>query len=105
MAGITLAWLIGEGIIVYRSVTRNHRPPVPGELLGSAGFFALLALLAEYQPARTFATVLAFGIDVAALLEAPLITPASQRAAGQAGAAAAAGARAAAAAAQGRGHR
>ena len=80
MAGITLAWLIGEGIIVWRSVTRNHRPPMPGELLGSAGFFALLALLAEYQPARTFATVVAFGIDIAAYLEAPLITPATQSA-------------------------
>lgn len=83
MAGITLAWLIGEGIIVYRSVARNHRPPMPGELLGSAGFFALLALLAEYQPARTFATVMAFGIDIAAYLEAPIITPATQTAAGK----------------------
>lgn len=78
MAGITLAWLIGEGIIVWRSVTRNHRPPMPGELIGSAGLFALLALLAEYQPARTFATVMAFGVDIAAYLEAPFVTPASQ---------------------------
>jgi hypothetical protein len=78
VAGITLAWLIGEGIIVWRSVTRNHRPPMPGELLSSAGFFALLALLAEYQPARTFATIMAFGIDIAAYLEAPFITPATQ---------------------------
>lgn len=78
MAGITLAWLIGETIIIWRSVTKNHRPPMPGELLGSAGFFALCALLAEYPPARTTATLLAFGIDIAAYLQAPIITPASQ---------------------------
>ena len=79
MAGITLAWLIGEGIIIWRSVTRQHRPPTPGELLGSAGLFALLALLAEYPPARTTATLIAFGMDLAAYLEAPIITPASQQ--------------------------
>jgi hypothetical protein len=81
MAGITLAWLIGETIIVWRSVTKNHRPPMPGELLGSAGLFALLALLAEYPPARTTATLMAFGLDLAAWLQAPIITPASQTAA------------------------
>lgn len=79
MAGITLAWLIGETIIIWRSVTRQHRPPMPGELLGSAGFFALLALLAEYPPARTTATLMAFGIDIAAYLQAPIITPAAAR--------------------------
>jgi hypothetical protein len=76
MAGITLAWLIGEGIIIWRSVNKNHRPPVPGELLASSALFALLALLAEYQPARTTATLIAFGIDLAAYLQAPIITPA-----------------------------
>lgn len=79
MAGITLAWLIGEGIIIWRSVTRQHRPPMPGQLLGSAVFFALLALLAEYPPARTTATLMAFGLDIAAWLEAPVITPAAAK--------------------------
>ena len=74
MAGITLAWLIGETIIIWRSVTRNHRPPMPGELLGSSGFFALAAIIAEYPPARGAATALAFGIDIAAWLQAPLVT-------------------------------
>lgn len=78
MAGITLAWLIGEGIIIYRSVNRLHRPPMPGELLGAAAFFALLALVAEYPPARTPATLAAFGMDIAAWLQAPLVTPAAQ---------------------------
>jgi hypothetical protein len=74
VGGITLAWLLGEGIIIWRSVNKNHRPPMPGELLGSSGFFALCALLAEYPPARTTATLLAFGIDLAAYLQAPLVT-------------------------------
>lgn len=76
MAGIALAWLIGEGIIVYRSVTKQHHAPVPGTLLASSGFFALLALLAEYQRARPAATLLAFGVVIAAYLQAPLVAPA-----------------------------
>jgi|SRR5215472_8867381 len=79
MAGITLAWLIGESIIIWRSVTKQHRPPMPGELLAGAALFAMLALLAEYPPARTTATAMAFGLDLAAVLQAPLITPASQK--------------------------
>lgn len=74
MAGITLAWLLGETVIVWRSVGKHHRPPMPGELLGSSVFFALLAGLAEYQPARTTATLMAFGVVLAAWLEAPLVT-------------------------------
>lgn len=73
MAGITLAWLIGLGIIVYRRVSRDHRPPMPGQLLAASGFFALTALLAEYPPVRTTATLLAFGIDIAAYLEVPIV--------------------------------
>lgn len=58
-------------------MSRYHRPPVPGALLASSGFFALCAVLAEYQPARGAATLLAFGIDIAAWLQAPFITPAA----------------------------
>lgn len=69
MSGIILAWLAGQGIIVYRSIKKDHAPPVPGQMLAATGLFALLALLAEYQPARTAATALAFGVDVAVLME------------------------------------
>ena len=68
MRGIILAWLIGESIIVYRSVAKQHAPPVPGALLSTSGLFVLLAILAEYDPARFLATALAFGVDIAALL-------------------------------------
>lgn len=81
MAGITLAWLLGETVIVWRSVAKKHRPPMPGELLGSSVFFALLAMLAEYQPARTTATLMAYGVVLAAYLEAPIVTTKSTTAA------------------------
>ena len=68
MRGIILAWLIGEGIIIYRSVAKEHAPPVPGALLSSSGLFILLAILAEYDKATFLATALAFGVDIAALL-------------------------------------
>jgi len=74
VGGITIAWLIGEAIIVYRHVSKEHRPPMPGTLLASSGFFALCAVLAEYPPARTAATLLAFGIDIAAYLQVPIVT-------------------------------
>lgn len=68
MRGIILAWLIGEGIIVYRSVSKDHSPPVPGALLATSGLFIMLAALAEYDKATTLATALAFGVDIAAIL-------------------------------------
>lgn len=68
MRGVILAWLIGEGIIVYRSIGKQHSPPVPGALLATSGLFVLLAVLAEYDRARFLATALAFGVDIAALL-------------------------------------
>ena len=68
MGPFILAWLVGEGIIVYRSVARTHAPPIPGALLASSGLFALLALLAEAESARPVATALAYGFDIAAFM-------------------------------------
>ena len=66
--GILLAWLAGLGIIAWRDIKVNHGPPIPGQLLGASGFFALLSLLAEYDPAAGFAALLGWGFDLAALL-------------------------------------
>lgn len=66
MNGLIIAWMVGEGIIVYRAVARQKRPPLPAELLGSSGAFVLLALLHEFQP--QLATTLAVGLDVAAFM-------------------------------------
>ncbi len=69
------AWAVGEAIIVYRSVKRDHRPPMPGALLGSSALFVMLALLAEADAARTLAITLAWGFDIAAFMNlAPSIT-------------------------------
>jgi hypothetical protein len=69
MRGVILAWAAGMGIITYRSVVREHRPPVPGQMLAATGLFAALAVLAEYPPAATAAATFAFGIDLAVLLQ------------------------------------
>jgi|SRR5215472_2560029 len=63
-----LAWGIAEGIIVWRGI-RRHRPPIPGDMLATSALFVLLAMLAEYQPARAAAVAFAFGIDLAVLLK------------------------------------
>lgn len=67
-AGMVAAWLAGMGIITWRSVACEKHPPIPGQMLAASGMFALLSLLAEYQPAAAAATALAFGLDVAALV-------------------------------------
>lgn len=68
MPGIVLAWLVGEGIIVYRSFKQDHRAPVPGQLLGASAIFIMLGLLAEAPRATFLAGALAWGFDVAAFL-------------------------------------
>lgn len=66
MTSLILAWLTGEGLMIYRQVTREHRPPLPAELLSTSGLFVLLALLAEaYSP---LANTLAWGFVLAAFL-------------------------------------
>jgi|SRR5580658_9779924 hypothetical protein len=66
MRGVILAWLAGEGIIIYRSVAKNHAPPVPGALLATSGLFVMLALLGEAAP--QLATLLGAGVDIAAFM-------------------------------------
>lgn len=67
---IMLAWLSGMGIITWRTVSREGHPPLPGQILGASALFGLLGLVAEYQPAATFAGLLAWGFDLSALLSA-----------------------------------
>lgn len=69
MGGLILAWAVGEGIIVWRSVVKEHHPPYPGQMLTATAIFALLAVVAEYEPARTAATAMAFGLDLAVLMQ------------------------------------
>lgn len=66
VTSLILAWLTGEGLMIYKDVTRNHRPPLPAELLATSGLFVVLALLGEAQPALS--STLAWGFDTAAFL-------------------------------------
>lgn len=68
MGGFIAAWLVGEGILIYRSIKINRVPPGPGQLLISSGVFVLLGLLAESREARTLAVTLAWGFDIAAFM-------------------------------------
>jgi len=66
---LVAAWLLGEGIVSWRVVHREHRVPAPGELLGITGLFLAGALIADVYPASaTLIVVGLFGLDVAAFL-------------------------------------
>lgn len=67
--GIVAAWLVGEGIVGWRIVHRDHAIPAPGVLLGIGALFLGGALIAEWVPksAPLVLAVLA-GLDVAAFL-------------------------------------
>ncbi len=71
------AWLGGEGIIIWRWV-KNGAPPTPGALIAPSAVYLGLAVLAQYAPARATAIALAWGLDLAILLQVVGKTPAQQ---------------------------
>jgi hypothetical protein len=68
MGLFTFAWIVGEGIIVWRWV-KAGAPPTPGALLLPSAVYLALAVMAEYDPARATAIALAWGWDLAILLQ------------------------------------
>lgn len=66
MTTIIVAWLVGEGLMIYNDVAKQHRPPFPSDLLSTSGLFILLAIMAEKWP--TLAATLAWGFDIAAFM-------------------------------------
>ena len=68
MGGFVAAWLAGEALIAWRWA-KAGAPPTPGTLALASGFYVLLAVVAEYPPARTVATVTAWGVTLAAFLQ------------------------------------
>jgi hypothetical protein len=69
VGGLAGAWLLGEAIVIWRETRRSHRMPVPGQLLGVTGLFIALALVADASvSARPVVTALAWGLDVAGIL-------------------------------------
>lgn len=65
---LVMAWLIGEGIVTWRTA-KHGAPPTPGSLAAVSGFFVLLAILAQYPPAKGAAVGIAVGVDIAAFLQ------------------------------------
>lgn len=68
------AWAVGEGFIIWRWI-KAGAPPTPGALLLPSGVYLGLAVLAEYAPAATLATILAWGFDAAVALQVVGKTP------------------------------
>jgi hypothetical protein len=67
--GLVAAFVAGEAMYVWRVVHKYHRIPVPGDLLGITGMFALLGFVAELGgPAATFAAAVGWGLDIAGFL-------------------------------------
>lgn len=64
---IFLAWLVGEGIIAYRSYKKGH-PPMPGQMLASSGLFMALGLVAQKPDLKFLAGAIAWGFDIAAFM-------------------------------------
>lgn len=75
MGSFVAAWLVGAGIISYRSIKADHAPPLPGQLIISSGVFVLLGLLAEAEKARFLAQALAWGFDIAAFANLANLAP------------------------------
>lgn len=65
--GIVLAWGAGLALMTARELEQVRRPPAPGRYLAASGLFALLGLVANYQPATGVATLTAWGFDLAVL--------------------------------------
>lgn len=68
-SGILLAWAVGIGLVTWRGIKAAHKPVPPGQYLAASGVYVLLALLASYEPAERVAVLLAWGFDLAVLLQ------------------------------------
>jgi hypothetical protein len=67
MAGILIAWLVETGIVMYRDISKGN-PPLPADILAPFIVMGTLGTIALYRPAQTFATVTAWGVVGATLL-------------------------------------
>lgn len=71
MGGFAAAWIVGEGIVIWRNVHQYHKLPVPGQLLGVTLLFGALAIVADTVPAAAgVTTLLGWGLNVAGILNA-----------------------------------
>lgn len=64
---VILAWMVGEGIIIWRW-SKAKAPPTPGALLLASLLYLGAGVAAEYQPARNVAIAWAWAVNVAVLM-------------------------------------
>lgn len=77
--GVVLAAIAGYGIIITRQI-RQGKVAMPGQLLAASGVFVGCALIGEAPGAAGFASLLAWGFDVAAFMNlAPALTGGSSK--------------------------
>lgn len=69
MNPVLLPWFVEIGFISIRSLSSQHRPPLPSELLASAVIFGALGAIAGSGPqAATPAALTAWGLVIATAL-------------------------------------
>jgi hypothetical protein len=76
MSAFILAWIIGEGIVIWRAIKQYSAPPLPSDLLATSGLFVILAIIAEFQP--QLAMMIAWAFDLAAFLYLATAKPTAQ---------------------------
>jgi hypothetical protein len=72
MGSLTGAWLVGEGIVIWRQVHAAHKPPAPGVLIAVTALFLGLSLISDAAPpTRQLAGLVGWGLDIAGILNLP----------------------------------
>jgi hypothetical protein len=67
---ILAAWVTGLGLLTWRELQLSPwRPPPPGRYAAASGLYVLLGLTANWQPAAGPAAMVAWGFDLALLLQ------------------------------------
>ncbi len=66
MNSLSIPWMAEIGLISWRTVSKEKRPPLPSELLATFVIFGAFSLVSVSQP--EIGSVLGWGIVVATLL-------------------------------------
>lgn len=82
MTPVTMAWLAEVGIVTWRSVRKDKRPPIPSELLATFIAFGSLSLLSNNAKTSTAANLTAWGLVIATFMN--FVDPVNVKAAKQA---------------------
>lgn len=68
MTALVLAFMAETGLVSWRSVNTNKRPPFPSELVAPVLAYGVLGAVASYRPAATGAALVGWGLVAATFL-------------------------------------